>query len=269
MELVAKGISEALITTETGLVIALPGLFFQYQLAPQARALQGLPGPPRDGLHAEPLQEAAVDRAAACDPRRSINSRRASMGRFRESDSDDGNEVGIDMSPLIDCVFILLIFFIVTTIFVEETGVEVDKPQAASAVQLEKNSILIALTEQGRGRLRRARDRHQRRAAAGEAHAPEGRRSRSSSRPTRWRSPGCWCASSTRPSSPAPRRSASPPVKPRADVVRSCRSGSIASILTLFLHSLLGGGRRVRADAAVLPRAAAHPGHQQAAAART
>lgn len=32
MELVAKGISEALITTETGLVIALPGLFFQYQL---------------------------------------------------------------------------------------------------------------------------------------------------------------------------------------------------------------------------------------------
>jgi biopolymer transport protein ExbB len=33
MELVAKGISEALITTETGLVIALPGLFFQYQLA--------------------------------------------------------------------------------------------------------------------------------------------------------------------------------------------------------------------------------------------
>lgn len=33
MGLVAKGISEALITTETGLVIALPGLFFQYQLA--------------------------------------------------------------------------------------------------------------------------------------------------------------------------------------------------------------------------------------------
>ena len=39
----------------------------------------------------------------------------------------------IDMSPLIDCIFILLIFFIVTTTFVEETGIEVDKPQAASA----------------------------------------------------------------------------------------------------------------------------------------
>jgi biopolymer transport protein ExbD len=70
------------------------------------------------------------------------------MGRFRES-TDDGGDVGIDISPLIDCVFILLIFFIVTTTFVEETGVEVDKPQAASAVRLEKTSILIALTEKG------------------------------------------------------------------------------------------------------------------------
>lgn len=71
------------------------------------------------------------------------------MGRFRDSSADDGNESGIDISPLIDCVFILLIFFIVTTVFVEETGVEVDKPQAASAVRLEKNSILIALTDKG------------------------------------------------------------------------------------------------------------------------
>jgi biopolymer transport protein ExbD len=70
------------------------------------------------------------------------------MGRFRAT-SDDDSETGIDISPLIDCVFILLIFFIVTTVFVEETGVEVDKPQAASAVQLEKTSILIALTDKG------------------------------------------------------------------------------------------------------------------------
>lgn len=71
------------------------------------------------------------------------------MGRFRESSADEENETMIDMSPLIDCVFILLIFFIVTTVFVEETGVEVDKPQAASSVQLEKQSILIALTASG------------------------------------------------------------------------------------------------------------------------
>lgn len=71
------------------------------------------------------------------------------MGRFREATTDDGAEGGIDMSPMIDCVFILLIFFIVTTTFVEESGVEVDKPQAASAVRLEKVSILIALTDKG------------------------------------------------------------------------------------------------------------------------
>ena len=70
------------------------------------------------------------------------------MGRFRDN-TDAGEETLIDMSPLIDCVFILLIFFIVTTTFVEETGVEVDKPQAASSVNLEKQSIIIALTEEG------------------------------------------------------------------------------------------------------------------------
>jgi len=71
------------------------------------------------------------------------------MGRFREMASEDSSETGVDISPLIDCVFILLIFFIVTTTFVEETGVEVDKPQAASSVRLEKTSILLALTEKG------------------------------------------------------------------------------------------------------------------------
>lgn len=70
------------------------------------------------------------------------------MARFRDSHSDD-DAPGIDLSPMIDCVFILLIFFIVTTTFVEETGVEVDKPQAASSVRLEKTSILIALTAKG------------------------------------------------------------------------------------------------------------------------
>ena len=71
------------------------------------------------------------------------------MGRFRASAAEENGEAGIDMSPLIDCIFILLIFFIVTTVFVEETGVEVDKPQAASSVQLEKISIFFALTDKG------------------------------------------------------------------------------------------------------------------------
>jgi biopolymer transport protein ExbD len=72
------------------------------------------------------------------------------MRRLRavEIQSENGDS-GVDISPLIDCVFILLIFFIVTTTFVKETGVEVNKPQAASASQLEKNSIMLALTREG------------------------------------------------------------------------------------------------------------------------
>lgn len=56
---------------------------------------------------------------------------------------------GIDLSPLIDVVFILLIFFIVSTVFVRETGVEVDKPTSLSSAELEKTSILIAITNNG------------------------------------------------------------------------------------------------------------------------
>ena len=59
-------------------------------------------------------------------------------------------QADINLSPLIDMVFLLLIFFMVTTVFVEETGVEVQKPTAASAEQLDKNSIMIAVTEDGR-----------------------------------------------------------------------------------------------------------------------
>ncbi len=64
----------------------------------------------------------------------------------RRKHREDSDAVEINLSPMIDCIFILLIFFIVTTVFVEETGVEVNRPDASSSVQLEKNSILIAIT---------------------------------------------------------------------------------------------------------------------------
>ncbi len=54
---------------------------------------------------------------------------------------------GIDLAPLIDVVFILLIFFIVTTVFVRETGVDVDKPTAVSTQTLQSSVLLIAITE--------------------------------------------------------------------------------------------------------------------------
>ena len=65
----------------------------------------------------------------------------------RRLNSNERENVEINLSPMIDMVFILLIFFIVTTAFVEETGVEVNKPEASASIQLEKNSILIAVTK--------------------------------------------------------------------------------------------------------------------------
>jgi len=68
----------------------------------------------------------------------------------RSSLTASEEQTDINISPLIDMVFILLIFFIVTTVFVEEPGVDVNKPRAASIVNLEKNSILIAITSNAR-----------------------------------------------------------------------------------------------------------------------
>lgn len=62
---------------------------------------------------------------------------------------DQDRATGIDMAPLIDTVFILLIFFILTTTFVKEAGVEVDKPEAASAARLEDDLIVLAITPAG------------------------------------------------------------------------------------------------------------------------
>ncbi len=56
----------------------------------------------------------------------------------------------IDMAPLIDMIFILLIFFLVTTSFQKETGVEINRPVAASATLKKKASILIGVTKDGR-----------------------------------------------------------------------------------------------------------------------
>jgi len=62
---------------------------------------------------------------------------------------DQDRAIGIDMAPLIDIVFILLIFFIVTTAFVRETGVDVEKPEASTATHLEDDLILLAITPAG------------------------------------------------------------------------------------------------------------------------
>ncbi len=67
--------------------------------------------------------------------------------RRRFSHSAEEEESEINITPLIDIVFIMLIFFIVTATFVKETGIDVNRPDAQTAKSQDKANILIAITE--------------------------------------------------------------------------------------------------------------------------
>ncbi len=62
--------------------------------------------------------------------------------RARETEEED-----VDLTPMLDVVFIMLIFFIVTASFVKEAGIDVTRPPAATAERKERGNILIAITE--------------------------------------------------------------------------------------------------------------------------
>ena len=61
----------------------------------------------------------------------------------------DEEEAAIDMTPMLDVVFIMLIFFIVTASFVKEAGIDVNRPDAATAVKKDRANILIAISDKG------------------------------------------------------------------------------------------------------------------------
>lgn len=59
------------------------------------------------------------------------------------------DEADIDMTPMLDVVFIMLIFFIVSTTFVRESGVDIKRPAAATAEAKESNGVMLAITADG------------------------------------------------------------------------------------------------------------------------
>ncbi|MET1219159.1 MAG: biopolymer transporter ExbD [Glaciecola sp.] len=61
----------------------------------------------------------------------------------------DEEEAAIDMTPMLDVVFIMLIFFIVTASFVKEAGIDVNRPDAATAVKKDRANILVAISDKG------------------------------------------------------------------------------------------------------------------------
>ncbi len=64
--------------------------------------------------------------------------------RKRRGRASDESEV--NLTPMLDVVFIMLIFFIVTASFVKESGIEVNRPNAATAERKEKGNILVAIS---------------------------------------------------------------------------------------------------------------------------
>ena len=67
------------------------------------------------------------------------------MRRRRARDSDESE---VNLTPMLDVVFIMLIFFIVTASFVKEAGIDVNRPDAATAERKEKGNILVAITSE-------------------------------------------------------------------------------------------------------------------------
>ncbi len=55
----------------------------------------------------------------------------------------------VNLTPLIDVVFILLIFFMVTASFTKESGIEVDRPTAETTIRQEQASLIIAINKEG------------------------------------------------------------------------------------------------------------------------
>jgi biopolymer transport protein ExbD len=72
------------------------------------------------------------------------------MINVRQSIRGSQKTAEINMAPLIDLVFLLLIFFLVTTSFVKETGIDVQRPRASTATLKEAGNILVGIAADGR-----------------------------------------------------------------------------------------------------------------------
>ena len=62
---------------------------------------------------------------------------------YQQAQQEEESEINI--TPMLDVVFIMLIFFIVTATFIKEAGIDVNRPDAQTAVKQEKANILIAI----------------------------------------------------------------------------------------------------------------------------
>jgi biopolymer transport protein ExbD len=71
------------------------------------------------------------------------------MRRRKSRSSSAEQDPDIDMTPMLDIVFIMLIFFIVTTSFVKESGIDVNRPTAQTAERKERGHIIVSIKANG------------------------------------------------------------------------------------------------------------------------
>ena len=69
------------------------------------------------------------------------------MRRALSNINTEEEESSLDLTPMLDVVFIMLIFFIVTASFVKESGIDVNRPDAETAQKKERANILVAIDE--------------------------------------------------------------------------------------------------------------------------
>ena len=122
---IAGGIAQALLTTQVGLCIALPCLLARQLLLRwrERRFAAALVAKQRWRRHEPP----------------------APLRQF----SSDGDEARVDMAPLIDVVFLLLIFYVVAATFVQPTAVPIQRPQRQPGAALPERPLVITLAADG------------------------------------------------------------------------------------------------------------------------
>ena len=65
---------------------------------------------------------------------------------MRKKATHSGEDADVNVTPLLDIVFIMLIFFIVTSTFVKEPGIDVNRPEATTAKERKLASIIVAIS---------------------------------------------------------------------------------------------------------------------------
>ncbi|MFP4263478.1 MAG: ExbD/TolR family protein [Halomonas sp.] len=71
------------------------------------------------------------------------------MRRRRSLAAEAGDAGEVNLTPMLDVVFIMLIFFIVTTSFIKESGVEIERPESSAASPRPDAQLMVAITPEG------------------------------------------------------------------------------------------------------------------------